>query len=201
MPVTYTNRKGITYHLCRGINKRGKPYYYFAREAKGEPVKGIPEGYKISESVNSFVTLARDRPLQTLPEEIAAVEAAVAQHSKAHNYRVSAKDNRIVVHERVGPSPDELIAELKRLALLVPGQTDRLQEQQDRRARFTPVLRFILVDPKERTFRAERWCYLGSIDDWIDVDVPEPLTELVRDLMIGHRPFLRDILIFRPFNC
>jgi hypothetical protein len=69
------------------------------------------------------------------------------------------------------------------VGLLVPGQTDRLREQQDRRARFTPVLRFVLANSERRTFRAERWCYLGSIDDWIDVGVPEPLTELVRDLI------------------
>jgi len=42
MTVTYTNRKGITYYLCRGINKRGRPYYYFAREVKGEPVEETP---------------------------------------------------------------------------------------------------------------------------------------------------------------
>jgi hypothetical protein len=33
-----------------------------------------------------------------------------------------------------------------------------------------PVLRFILEDEEARVYRAERWCYLGSIDDWIFVD-------------------------------
>ncbi len=183
MTVTYTNRKGITYYLCRGINKRGNPYYYFAREVKGETVEAIPEGYKISENVNGFVTLAKDRPLQITPDEVATVEAVVAQHARAHNYRVSAKDNQIAVHERVGPDSDELIAQLSRVGLLVPGQTDRLREQQDRHARFTPVLRFILADPERRTFRAERWCYLGSIDDWIDVGAPGSLAKLARDLI------------------
>ena len=183
MMVTYTNRKGITYYLCRGINKRGKPYYYFAREVKGEPVEEIPEGYKISESVNGFVTLARDRPLQVLSEEIAAVEAMVRQYSKAHNYRVSAKDNQIAVHERVGPGSDELIARLGGLGVLGAGAADRLREQEDHHARFTPVLRFVLANAERRTFRAERWCYLGSIDDWIDIGVPGPITELSLDLI------------------
>ena len=183
MPVTYTNRKGAIYYLCRGINKRGNPYYYFAREVKGEPVEEIPEGYKISESVNGLVSLARDRPSQIMQEEIAAVEAEVDRHPKAHNFRVSAKEVQIVIHERTGPAPDQLITELSRVDLLVPGQTDRLREQQDRRARFTPVLRFILADPERRTFRAERWCYLGSIDDWIDIGAPGPLAKLAGDLI------------------
>jgi hypothetical protein len=36
MPITYTNRKGVTYHLCRGVTKTGKPRYYFAREPKSD---------------------------------------------------------------------------------------------------------------------------------------------------------------------
>jgi hypothetical protein len=30
-----------------------------------------------------------------------------------------------------------------------------------------PVLRFSLVDEHTRTFFTERWCFLGSIDDWV----------------------------------
>jgi hypothetical protein len=183
MPVTYTNRKGITYYLCRGINKRGKPYYYFAREVKGEALEEIPEGYKISESANGFVTLAKDIPLAITPEEMATVEAALGRHPKAHNYRASAKDRQIVIHERVGPDVDELLAHFQGLDRLIPGAAERLRAGQDRDARFTPVLRFILVDEGRRTFRAERWCYLGSIDDWIDIGAPGRLKKLARNLI------------------
>lgn len=41
MPVTYTSRKGITFHLCRGATKTDKTRYYFARQPKGEPVEEI----------------------------------------------------------------------------------------------------------------------------------------------------------------
>ena len=58
MNVTYTNRKGYTYYLCRGTTKTGKPRYYFAREPKGDPVEQIPEGYEIRESVNGILVLA-----------------------------------------------------------------------------------------------------------------------------------------------
>lgn len=60
MPVTYTNRKGLTYYLCRGTTKTGKPRYYFAREVKDEPLEEIPAGYKIKESVNRIVSLVKD---------------------------------------------------------------------------------------------------------------------------------------------
>lgn len=183
MPVTYTNRKGFTYYLCQGVTKTGKPRYYFAREPKGEPVEGIPEGWKISESVNGVVSLVRDRPAQILPEEVAAVEAAVRQHFKSHNYRVAVKRNRIEVYERVGPDPDELIADLRKAGLPVLGQADWLREWRELHAQFTPVLRFTLADAEHRTFHAERMCYLGSIDDWINVGWIGPVDRLARQMI------------------
>ncbi len=179
MTITYTNWRGVTYYLCRGVTKTGKPRYYFAREPKGEPVERIPEGWKISESVNGVVSLVKDRPAQIRPQEVEAVEAAVQRHPRSYNYRVAVKRNRIEVYERVGLGPDELITGLSKVGLLVPGRAERLREMLEGRARFTPVLRFILEDAKERIFRTERWCYLGSIDDWIEVGPVGPVDRLV----------------------
>ena len=36
MAITYTNRKGRTYYLCKDYTKTGKPRYFFSREPKGE---------------------------------------------------------------------------------------------------------------------------------------------------------------------
>lgn len=180
MPVTYTNWKGVTYCLCRGVTRTGKPRYYFALEPKGDPVEEIPEGWKISESVNGVVSLTKDRPAQIRPEEAEAVESALQRHPRSHNYRVSVNHDRIEVYERVGPDADELITRLREVGLLVPGRAYRLREMLEGRARFTPVLRFILTDAEQRTFRTERWCYLGSIDDWIDVGPMGPVHLLAR---------------------
>ena len=85
MPVSYTNRKGITYTLYRGQTRTGKPRYYFGRpgQNQGEPVTELPPGYTISESVNGVVSLVKDRPSVIQPEEVAAVEAAMQQHPEA----------------------------------------------------------------------------------------------------------------------
>lgn len=183
MPVTYTNRKGVTYYLCRGVTKTGKPRYYFAREPKGEPVEQIPEGFKISESVNAIVSLVRDHPVLVRPEESAAVEAAVRRHPKSHKYRVSVKHDRIEIYEMIGPDAEELAAGLAQEGFAIPALADRLRPTMERRAQFTPVMRFILADEEQRTFRAERWCYLGSIDDWIDVGPMGTVYRLARQLI------------------
>src|SRR5437763_17165906 len=122
MPVSYTNRKGLTYTLYRGQTKTGKPRYYFGRagQSQGEPVTGLPPGYTISESVNGVVSLVKDRPSLIQPEEVAAVEAAVRQHPDARRYRVAVKHDRIEVYEQAGPHYDELLGKLPMFGLPRP---------------------------------------------------------------------------------
>ena len=202
MPITYTNRKGVTYCLCRGITKTGKPRYYFAREPKGEPLEEIPEGFRISESVNGIVSLVRDLPAQILPEESAAVEAALQQHPKSRKYRISVKHNRIQVYEQIGANAEELATALAQKGLESPGLADRLRAKMERYAQFTPVLRFVLTDPERRIFRVERMCCLSSIDDWIEVGETGPLDRLARRVIpkLGTNEFFELFWLFRG-NC
>jgi hypothetical protein len=169
MTITYTNRKGATYYLCRGTTATGKLRYYFARQVQDEPVAEVPAGFKITESVNGVVSLTKDRPGHILPDEVACVEAAIARLARARNYRVVVRDKRIEVYERAGPDAEEIIAGLAHELLPEPGVTARLQDRLDQHAWFNPVLRFVLSDPDRRMFRLQRRCYLGSMGDWIEV--------------------------------
>jgi hypothetical protein len=169
MPVTYTNRKGFTFYLCQGVTKTGKPRYFFAREIKGEPVEQIPAGYTITESVNGVVSLSKAQASQLREEEINAVKAAVAQHPKRNRYRVNVRPKRIEIYEAAGPDAETLMASLGDLLPMMAEMADRVAVELDRYTQYTPVLRFTLIDAEQRTFEAERMCYLGSIDDFINI--------------------------------
>ena len=185
MPVSYTNRKGVTYTLYRGQTRTGKPRYYFGLPAhsQGEPVMEIPPGFTISESVNGVVSLVKDRPSLVQPEEVAAVEAAVQQHPEAHRYRVAVKGNRIEVYEQVGPDYNELVSELHIPGLSRPGLAEELRALEERHARYMPVLRFTLLDPKQRRFGAQRMSSLGGIDEWLELGQTGPAAKLARKLI------------------
>jgi hypothetical protein len=184
MPVTYTNRKGHTYYLCQGLTKTGRLRYYFAREPKEGSPDQIPDGYRINESVNGVVSLVKDRPQLILPQEVAGLEAVLARHPKSQDYRVAVQKNRIVIYERLGPDVETLSAIFGEFSLLPPVIVrKRLQEQLDKMARFSPIMRFILFDPDERKFTAERWSYLGDIDDWIDIGESGSIDHLARRLI------------------
>jgi hypothetical protein len=184
LAVTYTNRKGHTYYLCQGMTKTGKLRYYFAREPKERSPDQIPEGYRISESVNGVVSLVKDRLQLILPQEVASVEAALDRHPNSRDYRVTVQTNQIVIYERLGPDVETLIAIFGKLSPLPPQIVKkRTQEQFDKSARFSPIMRFIQLDPDDREFKAERWSYLGDIDDWIDIGESGKLGNLARRLV------------------
>ncbi len=186
MPVSYTNRKSVTYTLYRDQTRTGKPRYYFGLpgQGQGEPVTELPPGFTISESVNGVVSLVKDRPALIQPEEVAAVESAVQRHPEARRYRVAVKGNRIEIYEQGGPDYNAVVSELHLPGLSRPGLAEELRALEERHAHYTPVLRFTLLDPKQRLFSMERMCYLGSIDGWLELHgLTGPVAKLAHALI------------------
>ncbi len=163
MAYSYTNRKGSNYYLCQAYTKTGKIRFYFAREPKATPVDKIPTGYQVEESVNGIVSLVKAHPQLILSEELAHVEAAVKKHPQGHRYRAAIKKNQIVIYERQGSDFTEIFAHIGWTAPETLGQ-----EFEERYAHYSPIMRFILDGAEDRTFTPQRWCFLGSIDDWIN---------------------------------
>src|SRR5207248_3248071 len=65
-----------------------------------------------------------------------------------------------------------------------PGLAEELRALEERHAHYTPVLRFTLLDHKQRRFGSERMCYLGSIDGWLELHRQTgPVAELARALI------------------
>lgn len=185
MAVTYTNRKGVVYHLVVGRTKTGRPRYQFSRDAAGTPVDEIPEGYEISESVNGIVSLTKARPSKILAEEFKAVCEALARHPRGGEYRVTDKRDRIAVYERLGGSVDDLLDALGGI-----GAFPRLAKKEhlaglratfERKSQYREILRFHPEGDKKRTFRAERYCDLG-MGSWIMIGY-DPLPELIRRIL------------------
>jgi len=78
---------------------------------------------------------------------------------------------------------------------LPPGASERLRSELGTIGRFAPALCFCLIDAERRTFAVERWCSLGSIDDWIDVGLSGPLNRLVESAIAR----LGDDSFYDPF--
>jgi hypothetical protein len=182
MPITYTNRKGVTYHLCAIKTKRGNTRYVFAREPKGEPLDAVPDGWEIRESVNGLVSLGKERAQVIRDDELAAVRAALARHPHSEDYRAAIKDDTVMIYERSGPNADALIEALSRF---VPAERVRTAHAYTaQRANYEPVMRFRLRNEATRRFTAERMSYSGR-GGWRDLHLVSaaPIDELADRLV------------------
>jgi len=186
--ITHRNRHGDRYYLHEGKTKTGKAKYFFSRKREGQLAKSIPDGFEVYETPNAMVLLRRVVPCVVTSEETAIVTDAVRQNPKAKGAIVEMKGDSITVHMPsfdLDESVDELTADYP--------FTDRVQLRGvlKRSVNYMPAMRFVLQDEKSRQYQTERWCYAGSIDDWIPVESPGPLPKLARMLCrhLGRESF------------
>lgn len=95
------------------------------------------------------------------------------------------RHDRIDIYEHLGPSADEMIDLFRKEGFGSTASYRKFRETFDSRGQFTPILRFFLHDEETRPYRAELMCYLGSIEDWIDVGPTDRLEVLAEDMIPG----------------
>ena len=174
--VEYINRRGDKYYLHEGKTKKGNPRYYFSKKRDGILTDSIPDGYEIYENPNAQVFLRKIPPRVFTDKELSIVEEGMRKHSGLKDFKIDVKKNAIVVL-----LPDQNPDLLKRVfsSFMFPGNS-KLDEAFAQISTYSPMMRFALVDKESREFAVERWCFLGSIDDWIFINSSRNLAELVK---------------------
>jgi len=173
MAVQHTNRRGQAFYLHKGTTKTGKAKYFFSLNNHGELVDAVPQGFEIYENPNAQVFLRREQPKLITDEEQAIVEEGLKRYCPQERCRVDVRQGAITVF-----APDQNLAELENTIgflseLKATGVFDRFTS-------YSPLLQFVLINKERRTFITRRYCFLGSVDDWIEIGRPDRLTTVVK---------------------
>jgi len=178
----YRNRKGDLYLLQQTESKTGKPRYYFGRNMKGTPVEEIPDGYEVYEKPDTAQVYCRKaKPTAILPVEKEIVSEAVERLSPAELFLVDVEPDSLVVYlpntdrQEARSLANEIVGDMGFFARRVEQAVTNMVS----RSQFHKAMRFSLADKDQRLFEVERWCFRGSIDDWIYLDGPAELSDLV----------------------
>jgi len=184
MSVEHTSRTGKRYYLHAKTTAAGKPSYFFSTDPEGQLAPAIPDGYEIYENANSQVFLRR-RTVQVIqPKELAVVEDSLRKHEDPWRHWVEVKKNAIVVyHAGEMTGIDGMLKSF--------GRSPLSETARRRFASYQAVMRFTSVDKKDRVFVAERFCFRGSVDDWIPIGGPAPLAAHLRKFVkhLGRESF------------
>jgi hypothetical protein len=174
MTIQYTNHKGETCYLHKGTGKKGSSQYSFSKREKGAAVESIPEGYEIYEDPNGKVFLRKIVPEKITQEEISVVESSIRQYAKPKDYKIEVKGKAITVF-----LPDQEIEDLRRFFDSSISENQSLLDSFLKKIlTYSPVMRFILTDEKERNFHVERAEFVN--DDWYFLDGSKNLQKLAK---------------------
>ena len=101
MPITYTNRKGQTYHLLSGPKRSGGIQYFFKQKLKGSgtAVDAIPEGFEVHESVAGQVFLRRIQPNLIHAAELLVIQNSLPKPTGRHLYRLEVSGKVVTIQE------------------------------------------------------------------------------------------------------
>lgn len=172
MSVIHTSRIGKTFYLHEKTTATGKQAYFFSQRADGPSPAAIPDGYEIFENVHGQVFLRKKTAPIIRPDELARVEAALLQQGKPGVFRAEVKKNAIVIYEANDLGfLDVMAAEWRHRPLT--------EIEKNKHYDYMAVLRFTLEDKKSRHFATERFCFRGSVDDWIYIGGPGTLASQV----------------------
>ena len=176
MPITHTNAKGKLYYLHQGTTKTGKPKYYFSMQSEGTLAASIPAGFEIYENPNAQVFLRRIPPKIITDEERQVVEDGMRKYASIQDYKIDVRGNAIEIH--IAHQDSETFREMFTGARPDLDQT-QIAAFVAQAVHYMPMMQFLLEDEQRRTFTAQRYCFIGSIDDWIDLGHGQ-LTKLVK---------------------
>jgi hypothetical protein len=181
--LRHENRRGEVYYLQEGKTRSGKPKYYAGKKLTGTPLAAMPEGHEFYERPETAQVVVRRLPESPITElERRQAEDIVRRASGLAYFVVAIEGDALVVY-----TPSATRDDADRLIDLLAGpgfgkgsaRANAYRAEYVRKSQYMKMLRFDLVDADRRLYRAERWCFRGSIDDWISLPGTGPLAKIV----------------------
>jgi len=171
MAITHTSRTGKTYYLHTGPKRGGGLQYFFSSKSTGSLAEQLPDGFEIYESVQGQVFLRRKTLRLVRDDEVACLERRLEKRRGGNLYKIETRGKTLTIFESAGSS----FGKSEAYPWISPQQEAQFRE---RFAYYQAVLRFTLVDAERRLFAPERYCFRGSVDDWISIGPPDSIEKL-----------------------
>ena len=171
MSVIHVNRRGTKYYLHTGPRRGGGIQHFFSTKPEGQLAGAIPDGFEIQETVNAAVYLRRKQPKLIREDELDELRQRLKAIKGKRRYCVEARGKVVTIHE----STSDFSSLAAAWSFVSP---QKVAEVNERFTDYQAVMRFVLADAKTRQFSPERYCFRGSVEDWISIGPPDTLAKL-----------------------
>ncbi len=179
MALQFINRQGKCYYIKSKPTKKGNTTYFMTKKEDEDCLEILPEGYEVFEKPDTCIIFIRQKKKSKFGErELQFIEKELKKNETIDDFRLEITGNTIKIFV-AGKEDNDRLFELWDRPFY---SGEKIKELRKRFMRFEERMRILKRSIGEANeYEFQRYCFRGSIDDWISIDGGENIQELAKE--------------------
>ena len=181
MAKTFKNSREEAFYIKYKKTKKGNTTYYMTKKLDEDCLDAEPVGFEVFEKPDSRTMFIRRRkPNKFGLKGINIIKKELNKNKDIADFKIDVIGDIVKVYTTDIEDSGESIFDGGLSQLL--NSKERLDFFKKRFQRYEERMRIKLVEKKEqKEYLVYRYCYRGSVDDWIIIDAGDDLGQLAKD--------------------
>ena len=179
MVIEFKNIKKETYYIKSRKTKKGNTTYYMTRKKDEECLNKLPKDYEVFERFDTGMMFIRKLKKSNIRiEEIKCIENELRSNTSIIDYKLDINGDEIKIYVAEKDDNNSIFEIFDRQFF----SKEKLELVRGYLKKYEEKMRINLKTRKtSREFEVMRYCYRGSIDDWITIDGGENIESLASE--------------------
>lgn len=179
MALQFFNRQGDCYYIKSKLTKKGNKTYFMTKKEDENCLEILPIGYEVFEKPDTSIMFIRQRKENIFKNtEIQLIEKELKKNEAIIDFKLDiiGSEIKIYIAEKEG---NERLFQLWEKPFY---SEEKINDLRKKFMRFEEKMRISKKVRKETNgYEFQRYCYRGSINDWISIDGGENLATLAKE--------------------
>lgn len=176
MAIIFKNQRKENYYIKSKLTKTGKTTYFLTKKMDKDCLDFMPAGYEVFEKYDSQMMFIRKaQPKQFSEKELKIIENVLKKNKSIADFKLDSYGDEVKIYvaeeNEIGARFGLSGFEMKQLAGLLKN--------------FRELMKIKVEGINEdKSYEVMRFCFRGSIDDWITIGWGSDLKELAQQYLI-----------------
>jgi len=172
---TFKSRMGKAYYVKSRKTKKGNKTYFLTTKKDDSCLDILPKEYEVYENYSAqmlYIRKKKERGFSS--KDIAIIQAELSKNDAIDGFELNINGNEITIYDL-----EDKTKQKPSLLAMIP--KDRREIAKAYFMQYSENMRIKkITKKKEVEYHIMRFCYRGSIDDWIVIDAGDDLAALAK---------------------
>lgn len=175
MAIEFTNRKGKTYYIKARKTKTGKTTYTLTKSKSIDCVDKIPLNYEVYEKPeNGQMVLRKKIPSKFTLQDLHIIKTSLERNDTLSGFKLDIRGNELIIYT----SEEQELGSL--LESFSPFLKYKREQLRNMFMSYSAMMKVLIMDEDALgKYVIQRYCFRGSIDDWITIGISEDLKTVI----------------------